>query len=188
MTNYFTLSSYSHTPSYIVPFIISSCIHLSFKSTFIFIITFMVVNFCGLRLGPRQSRSRERVPETKKCGLTESLANLLKPRSSFCAMKAKKRPESGSKALTLKDMMASSPGEGEMGVQKQSSRKIHPSGLKEELLLEGCSKISLPVTGNRENGKKKKMKKKVSFRSPEVAEVFVLEYYGSPEVHMIMGQ
>lgn len=151
----------------------------------------MVVNLCGLRLGPTPSRSTEKDPKNEKCGLTASVVKFLKPRSSCTAMKATKRPvvvdQGNSKAnVTLKDWMAASTssraGECEMGVHKQSSRKIHPSfdgEIKEELLVE-CGKRG-KEEGN--SGKGKEKVKKVSFRSPEVAQVFVLERY-SPEMYV----
>lgn len=113
------------------------------------------------------------------------------------------------KVLTLEDWFISSPGfnrtdyhtnisGGEMPAHKQSSKKIHPSfdgDLKQEFFPKSGENISVEIsmrTGDEsKNGhaesqsartKSGKMKKKVSFRSPEVADIFVMDH--SPEIYM----
>ncbi|KAL9160011.1 hypothetical protein ABFS82_08G172200 [Erythranthe guttata] len=90
---------------------------------------------------------------------------------------------------TLEDLITSSPGfnMGEsnnlLHVPRQSSKRIHPS-------FDGDCKLSqvemlMKETRNGESKKSlenRKMKKKVSFRSPEVAEIFVLD---SPVMYVV---
>ncbi|KAL7143128.1 hypothetical protein ABFS83_08G170000 [Erythranthe nasuta] len=90
---------------------------------------------------------------------------------------------------TLEDLITSSPGfnMGEsnnlLHVPRQSSKRIHPS-------FDGDCKLSqvemlMKESRNGEPEKlpeNRKMKKKVSFRSPEVAEIFVLD---SPVIYVV---
>ncbi|KAL0406964.1 UNVERIFIED_CONTAM: hypothetical protein Slati_4010300 [Sesamum latifolium] len=106
-----------------------------------------------------------------------------------------------SKTLTLEDFIISSPGfnktdcsGGEhLHVPKQSSRRIHPSfpgdGKEEALPTSLCTEILMETdTGKGQllsssfsRTKSEKLKKKVWFRSPEVADVFVLD---SPVIYV----
>lgn len=127
----------------------------------------MGINFCGLRRRIRPNGSSE----TQKDGATSPL---MKPGCLWGAMRVKKRPLISPETwpemkmvITLEYLIASSPGlnvnnmstssGGETPMHKQSSRRIHPSFDGEALLEPGA-----------------KPKKRVRFRSPVVADVFVL--------------
>lgn len=105
------------------------------------------------------------------------------------------------KVLTLEDLIMASPGfnRGDQSQylhmhHRQSSKKIHPSfdgDCKKELLPAGCSAVELSMEAEEarygelkkysSSERSRKLKKKVSFRSPEVAEVFVI---ASPEFEL----
>lgn len=133
----------------------------------------MGINFCGLQRRVRPNGS----PEMEKDGATSP--SLMRPGCLWHAMKVRKGPEAKPETklvITLEYLIASSPGlnvnmmssGGETPMHnKQSSRKIHPSfdGDVEQVVLS-------------------KPKKKVCFRSPVVADVFVLRR--SPEMEMEM--
>lgn len=139
-----------------------------------------MINFCGFR----PKGSSEKALENEKNGVV-----VVKPR-----MKVKKSPEKKQlcidkcKITTLEDLIVSSPAAFDsthhdcMNIpctHKQyssSSRKIHPSfdgDLKQPFLT-----TNQPLNGEADAAfgrtKSAKPKKKVSFRSPEVADVFLL--------------
>ncbi|KAL0362307.1 UNVERIFIED_CONTAM: hypothetical protein Scaly_1185900 [Sesamum calycinum] len=101
-----------------------------------------------------------------------------------------------SKTLTLEDFIISSPGfnktdcnggEHLLHVPRQSSRRIHPSfpgdGKEEALPTSLCTEILMETEAGKGQllsssfgrTKSEKLKKKVWFRSPEVADVFMLD-------------
>lgn len=137
----------------------------------------MVINFCGFRRRVSPNGSSEKASENEKNGVINKLMGV---------MKIRKRPEKVEevqlcmdKVITLEDLIVSSPAlnMSESPMQKQSSRKIHPSFDGE------LKQLNLPIstTNQPKKGQSKSSKsKKVSFRSPEVADVFVLHH--SPEI------
>ncbi|KAL2247660.1 UNVERIFIED_CONTAM: hypothetical protein Sindi_2618300 [Sesamum indicum] len=112
-----------------------------------------------------------------------------------------------SKMLTLEDFIISSPGFNKtdcggsehLYVPKQSSRRIHPSfpgdskegalptSLSTEILMETEGGNGRLLSSSFSRTKSEKLKKKVRFRSPEVADVFMLDspvIYASVEMEV----
>lgn len=150
----------------------------------------MVINFCGFRRRLRPNGSSEKALEKESNGLINKLMKVKrsgekKQEVQLCLEKCK--------IITLEDLIISSPahdcmniGETPMHKQYSSSRKIHPSfdgDLKQPFLPISTSTNQPQINGEVEAGssafcrtKSAKSKKKVSFRSPEVADVFVLHH------------
>ncbi|KAL2245270.1 UNVERIFIED_CONTAM: hypothetical protein Sindi_2795200 [Sesamum indicum] len=157
-------------------------------------------DFCVSRRSFTSSRPSKNNPDNESCGLRASLMRLMKPRSLLRAiMKIRKMKEkqelplykNNYKVLTLEDWIISSPagdyitvsgaGDETLHAPKQPSRKIHPS-------FDGVLREEISVNANEaENGQSsfsrtrsgKGKKKKVSFTSPEVTDIFMLQ--DSPE-------
>ncbi|CAI9756849.1 unnamed protein product [Fraxinus pennsylvanica] len=154
-------------------------------------------NFCCF---PSSGFSKKN-SDDKNGSLTASMLECMKPRCLLATSKIKKqshRQENQQKhqqqlrknnceVLTLEEWILSSPG---FNVPKQCpSNRVHPSfeGDHEDLVPESRDNISLEISMKIDEGEKGKlenssvgrnqsgkMKKKVSFRSPEVAEIFIL--------------
>ncbi|KAG8386079.1 hypothetical protein BUALT_Bualt03G0111600 [Buddleja alternifolia] len=161
-------------------------------------------------LSANPERSSKQDAANEKCGLTvmkfmkpRSLWTALKVRKIQFHRQEKQEMQlmykNNCKVLTLQDWIESSldfdqtnynnVNGGDMLVPKQSSRRIHPSlggNLEKEFLPKYVDKTEEAENGELEKSsfcrtKSGKMKKKVSFRSPEVADIFLLD---SPEIKM----
>ncbi|KAK4439752.1 hypothetical protein Salat_0310100 [Sesamum alatum] len=160
----------------------------------------MGADFSGFRHGFTSSRPSKKDADNESCRLRASLMRFMKPRSLWAIMKIRKRQEkhelplymNNYKVLTLEDWIMSSPagdhidisgaGEETSHAPKQSSRKIHPSFdgvLREEISVNTDDGQSENTSFSRTTSGKGK--KKVSFTSPEVTDIFMLD---SPETNV----
>ncbi|KAL2483727.1 uncharacterized protein Fot_45171 [Forsythia ovata] len=158
---------------------------------------------------PDFNRSYTSGGDLRNTSLKGSLMKFMKPIRLWAAMKIRKNQFHGQenqqqllkntcKVVTLEDWILSSPGfstsssGGNLHESKQSSNRIHPSvdGEYEKIVPNSRASFSVEIDkdekGQSENtslrrNKSRKLKKKVSFRNPEVADIFLLE---SPETNL----
>lgn len=168
--------------------------------------------FCGIgssSIGSSTTRSPTKKEADPECGL--KLGKFLNPRN-FWNLKIKQEQASknnftSNKVLTLEDLILSSPAFNEGGfhgsdhshaLKQSSNRRVHPSFdaeiKQEKVLIESKESFSVEIAMKTEEGGHRQSNsstfhrsrsgklKKVSFRSPEVTDIFILE--DSHEVHV----
>ncbi|KAH6768052.1 hypothetical protein C2S51_013388 [Perilla frutescens var. frutescens] len=164
----------------------------------------MGISFCGFRRRPRPNGPP---PEKDSAMMNKLMAAMNVKKRRLCPPEKKPDHDIDDSCkqviITLEDLIVSSPGAGfniihtgggggaeTPPVHKQSSsRKIHPSSdgdLKQSLLLPISAEFNLPSavesgsSSSLSRTKSGKARKKVSFRSPEVADVFLLHHSPPP--------